>query len=96
MTPGRTHERFTADPAELLNRLTAKGKTLAREEKIFISEGWEAADPGCNLMQVFGGNVRFHRARQKLSQAQLALLTRLRMGTIPEIERAIHPPGLDG
>ena len=83
---------FQVGPAELLNRLSAKGKTLDREEAVFISEGWDAVDHGRNLVQAFGANVRFHRTRQNLSQAQLARLTHVRMGTISEIELAKSNP----
>ena len=83
---------FQVGPAELLNRQSAKEKTLDREEANFISEGWDGVDHGRNLVQAFGANVRFHRTRQKLSQAQLARLTHVRMGTISEIELAKSKP----
>lgn len=83
---------FQIEPAELLNRLTAKGNGLALEEEIFILAGWTAADHGRTLVQAFGANVRFHRTRQDLSQAQLARLSHMRMGTISEIELAKSTP----
>lgn len=85
-------QAFQVGPAELLNRLSAKGKTLDREGAVFISEGWDAVDHGRNLVQAFGANVRFHRTRQNLSQAQLARLAHVRMGTISEIELAKSNP----
>lgn len=75
-----------ADPTELLNQLSSRRKTLEREESVFIGEGWGSVDHGRNLVQAFGANVRFHRTRQKLSQATLATLAHVRMGTISEIE----------
>ena len=83
---------FQVGPAELLNRLSAKGKTLPREEDVFISEGWEDLDHGRDLVLAFAANVRFHRTWQNLSQAQLARLTHGRMGTISEIELAKSTP----
>ena len=83
---------FQIKPDELLNRLSAKGKTIAREEEAYISEGWTDLDHGRNLAQAFGANVRFHRTRQNLSQAQLARMTHLRMATISEIELAKSNP----
>ena len=81
-----------ADPTELLNRLSARGKTLEREVPVFISEGWEEIDHGRNLVQTFGANVRFHRARQDLSQVELARLAHVRSGTISEVELAKSNP----
>ena len=83
---------FEVGPSELLNRLSAKGKTLAREEAVFVSEGWEDVDHGRTLAQALGANVRFHRTRQNLSQAALARLSHVRMGTISEIELAKSNP----
>ena len=85
-------QAFQVKPDELLNRLSAKGKTIAREEEVFISEGWEDLDHGQSLVQAFGANLRFHRIRQNLSQAQLAQMAYLRMGTISEIELAKSNP----
>lgn len=74
------------EPAKLLNRLSARGKTLARQEEVFISEGWMQLDHGTTRVQAFAANLRFHRTRQELSQSVLAQLARLRMGTISEFE----------
>ena len=79
-------QAFPIEPAKLLNRLSARGKTLARQEEVFISEGWMELDHGATLVQAFAVNLRFHRTRQGLSQAVLAQLARLRMGTISELE----------
>lgn len=83
---------FRIEPAELMNRLTAKRKTLSREEEVFIREGWAQLDHGTSLAQAFAANLRFHRTRQKLSQAVLARLAYLRMGTISELELAKSNP----
>ncbi len=83
---------FSADPAELLNRLSAREKTLAREEAMFVSEGWGGIDHGRNLVQAFGANVRFHRIRQDLTQGDLARMAHVRVGTISEIELAKTNP----
>ena len=80
------------DPTELLNRLSARGKTLEREAAVFISEGWDKVDHGSNLVQAFGANVRFHRTRQELSQVDLAWLAHVRSATISEIELAKSNP----
>ena len=77
---------FRCEPTELLNRLSAREKTLEREEEAFISEGWEGIDHGRNLVQAFGANVRWHRTRQKLTQVDLARMAHVRVGTISEIE----------
>ena len=83
---------FRIEPAELMNRLTARRKTLAREEEVFIREGWTQLDHGATLVQAFAANLRFHRTRQKLSQAVLAHMVHLRPGTISELERAKSNP----
>ena len=83
---------FRIEPAELMNRLTAKRKTLAREEAVFVREGWAQLDHGATLVQAFAANLRFHRTRKKLSQAALAQAAHLRMGTISELELAKSNP----
>ena len=79
---------FQIDPADLLSRLSARRKTLDREEAVFDGNGWEDVDHGSDLVQAFGANVRFHRTRLELSQAKLARRARLRSVTISEIELA--------
>lgn len=83
---------FRIEPAELMNRQSAKRKTLSREEEVFIREGWEDVYHGTTLAQAFAANLRFHRKRQKLSQAVLAQRAYLRMGTISELELAKSNP----
>ena len=43
-------------------------------------------------MLAFAANLRFHRTRQELTQALLARLVYLRMGTISELELAKSNP----
>ena len=83
---------FRIEPAELMNRLSAKRKTLAREEEVFVREGWAQLDHGATLVQAFAANLRFHRTWQKLSQAVLAHMVQLRPGTISELELAKSDP----
>ena len=85
-------QAFQIEPAELLNRLSAKNKTLDRQEMAFRAEGWEDVDHGNTLMLAFAANLRFHRTRRNLSQALLARLVYLRMGTISELELAKSNP----
>ncbi len=85
-------QAFQIEPAELLNRLSAKSKTLDRQEMAFRADGWEDVDHGTTLVDAFAANLRFHRTRQKLSQALLARLVYLRMGTISELELAKSNP----
>ena len=54
---------FRIEPAELMNRLSAKRKTLFREEEAFIREGWEQLDHGTTLVQAVAANVRSYRTR---------------------------------
>ncbi len=45
-------------------------------------------DHGAILAQAFAANPRFHRTRKKPSQAVLAQLAHLRLGTISELDLA--------